>query len=94
MTKDRDPDPAVTSGKGFPLRMFAPTVTEIELTAVSHANFPLWSVYAYTTVDMFALFTHIRFFTYVFKQIYTSVYVGIYICIGILRYTYVYTRMY
>jgi len=33
LAKGRDPDPAVLSGKGFPLRMFAPTVTEIELTA-------------------------------------------------------------
>ena len=39
--KDRDPDPTVVSGKGFPLSRFAPTVTEIELTVVRHANVPL-----------------------------------------------------
>lgn len=39
--EDERPDPALADGKGFPLRMFAPTVTEIELTAVSHANVPL-----------------------------------------------------
>ena len=38
---DQRSDPAIADGKGFPLRMFAPTVTEIELTVVSHANVPL-----------------------------------------------------
>ena len=49
MVDHRDPDPALTDGKGFPLKMFAPTVTEIELTTVRSM-----------TLDMHAHFTHVR----------------------------------
>jgi hypothetical protein len=44
MVDHRDPDPALTDGKGFPLKMFALTVTEIEVTTVRSANVPVWRV--------------------------------------------------